>query len=274
MSSHSTPFDSLAAEYDETFTNTTIGRLMREAVWNHLDRTFKPGDCVLELNCGTGEDALHLARRGVRVIATDSSQKMLDVACEKVASAGLADKVSLRRLDMAVGEEEFGSLISRSDSGPVRGMFDGAFSNFGGLNCVADPAAVARGLSGAVREGGSVILCVMGRLVPWEWIWYAVRGRFGTAFRRLRPGGVEWRGLTIHYHSIGALRKAFAPTFRLFRTSGIGVLVPPPYAERFARKHPRALRTLSRWERRLEALPAVSWLADHYLAELERTNTV
>ncbi len=274
MSSHSSPFDALAAEYDEAFTNTAIGQIMREAVWSHLDRTFNPGDCVLELNCGTGEDALHLARRGVRVVATDVSQEMLDAAHQKVTSAGQGDKVLFCRLDLAAGYEELASLVTRFDLGPGPGIFDGAFSNFGGLNCVSDLGTVGRGLNGAVRAGGSVVMCVMGRLVPWEWIWYGLRGRFGKAFRRLRPGGVEWRGLNIRYHSIGALRKAFAPAFRLVCTSGIGFLVPPPYAESFGRRHPRALEALNRWERRLEMTTPFPWLADHYLAELERTNTV
>jgi SAM-dependent methyltransferase len=273
LSSDFSPFDSLAAQYDETFTNTAIGQLMRTAVWRHVDRLFSPGDCVLELNCGTGEDALHLARRGVRVVATDVSPEMLAVAREKVGAAGLTDKVVFHRLDLAAGEEEFSGLAGRFGSGAERGKFDGAFSNFGGLNCVADPAVVARGLSGTVRAGGSVAMCVMGKLVPWEWIWYAVRGRFSKAVRRLRPGGVEWRGLNVRYHSIGALRIAFAPAFRLLRTSGIGFLVPPPYAEDFAGRHPRALQALNRWERRLETTRPFPWLADHYLVELERTNT-
>jgi ubiquinone/menaquinone biosynthesis C-methylase UbiE len=56
-------FDALAGEYDKMFTTSLIGRAQREAVWDVLDRTFFPGEKILELNCGTGEDALHLARR-------------------------------------------------------------------------------------------------------------------------------------------------------------------------------------------------------------------
>ena len=55
-------FDSLAAKYDDLFTRSMIGRAQRGAVWDALIDTFEPGSHILELNCGTGEDALFLAR--------------------------------------------------------------------------------------------------------------------------------------------------------------------------------------------------------------------
>ena len=52
------PFDAMAAAYARSFTESAIGRYMRAAVWRWLDAAFQPGDRVLELNCGTGEDAV------------------------------------------------------------------------------------------------------------------------------------------------------------------------------------------------------------------------
>jgi hypothetical protein len=49
-----------------------------------------------------------------------------------------------------------------------------------------------------------------------------------------------------------------------------GVLVPPTYAEGWARRHPRLVARLDRWERRIAHWPGVPWLGDHYLLELER----
>ena len=143
-------------------------------------------------------------------------------------------------------------------------------SNFGGLNCVADLPGVAVGLAARVRPAGRAVLCVMGPVVPWEVGWFLARGAPGRAFRRLTPGGVEWRGVRVRYPTIGALRRAFRPGFRLRRVSGLGVLVPPPYAEGLAVRHPGLVRALARWEGRLAAVPPLPWLADHYLAELVR----
>ena len=104
------PFDSLAAGYDREFTDTLIGAAMRQAVWSRLDAAFGPGQRVLELNCGTGEDAVHLGRRGVQVLATDVSARMLDATREKVARAGLAGVVQVEQLDIrALRIEDRGS---------------------------------------------------------------------------------------------------------------------------------------------------------------------
>ena len=51
-------FDSLAAKYDDLFTRSMIGRAQRGVVWDALIDTFEPGAHILEVNCGTGEDAL------------------------------------------------------------------------------------------------------------------------------------------------------------------------------------------------------------------------
>lgn len=252
-----TAFDSMAAEYDLSFTASRIGRLMRQAVWRRMDLCFKPGDYVLELNCGTGEDAVYLARRGVRVLATDISPAMLEVTRSKVRQAGLTDMIEVRQLAI----ENVQSLNAQ---------FDGVLSNFGGLNCVADLHHVARGLANYLRSGALVLLCLMGPLVPWEWIWFLGQGQPGKAFRRLRRGGVPWRGLTIHYHSVRAVRRTFAPLFQLRHTIAVGALLPPPYTESWARRHHQLLTRLNYWERRLETLPPLPWLADHYLLELER----
>src|SRR5436309_2671167 len=93
-------FDALAPEYDSRFSESALGRIVRRAVWRWLDRAFVSGARVLELNCGTGEDAVHLAARGVRVLATDASAAMLDLARAKIGAAGLGGSVHLRQLEI------------------------------------------------------------------------------------------------------------------------------------------------------------------------------
>ena len=76
-------FDQMAKEYDEVFTRSMIGRTQRNAVWSVATEVFPRGSHVLELNCGTGEDALFLARNGVSVTACDASPEMVDVASSR-----------------------------------------------------------------------------------------------------------------------------------------------------------------------------------------------
>jgi len=110
----------------------------------------------------------------------------------------------------------------------------------------------------------------MGPVVPWEWAWFLALGQPRKAFRRLEKAGVAWRGMTVWYPSIRTVQQAFAPQFITRRTGGLGVLLPPTYAEAWARRHPRFVARLDRWERRIEGWPLVPSLGDHYLLELER----
>ncbi len=253
-------FDSLAADYDQAFTQSITGRAQREAVHRRLEARLAVGDRVLELGCGTGEDAVYLARRGMTVLATDPSAKMLEAARRKATDAGVGEALALRRM----AAEGLAAL-------PDDHAFDAAFSNFGALNCAADLAPVARELARLVRPGGVVILCLLGRWTAWEWLWFLLHGQPRSAVRRLRPGGLPWRGAQVRYPPLRQVRRAFRPAWRLVRSAGVGTFVPPSYAEPWARRHPRLVATLARLERRTETLSPVVRLGDHVLLEFERS---
>ena len=96
------------------------------AVWQELDRCFRPGQHILELNCGTGVDAIHLAERGVEVLACDVAPAHDP---DGTPANRIAERSGASRLSRAWPRKIFDAC---SDEGP----FDGVFSNFGGLNCV------------------------------------------------------------------------------------------------------------------------------------------
>lgn len=252
-------FDALADDYDRHFSHSPVGRRMRAVTWQRCDALFAPGSSVLEINCGTGEDAVHLAARGVRVTATDASPAMVAVAEAKITAASLAADVTVRCMPIESIDVSLGS-------------FDGLLSNFGGLNCVEDLRATALQLAAVVRPGGVALLNVMGPLVPWEWAWFLAHGDRRRAFRRLHRGGAAWRGATIRYPSPATLRRAFAPAFTVTRIAGLGALLPPPFAESWARRHSRATDWLDRIERRVDTWRVVYSLADHYVVEMVRGN--
>src|SRR5215469_8991066 len=80
LEAYATVFDRMAPRYDALWTTSAIGRAQRNQVWRVVDRLFQPGERVLDIGCGTGEDAAHLAGRGLRVHATDASPAMVEVA--------------------------------------------------------------------------------------------------------------------------------------------------------------------------------------------------
>ncbi len=88
-------FDTIAEEYDTSFTNSIIGNAQREIVWSYLEKTLPKNKNlnILELNCGTGEDALWFAKKGHKVLATDISEKMLEITNDKLNQSNLRSSV-------------------------------------------------------------------------------------------------------------------------------------------------------------------------------------
>ena len=260
-------FDEAAEDYDRRFTGTEIGRVLRGSVWRHLDEVLDPESTVLELGCGTGEDALWLAGRGHRVLATDVSRGMLEQARRKIDAAGAADRVRFARLDLAaVGREP----------DPPEAPFDAVFSNFGALNCIEDCRETAAVLHRWLRPGGRAVFVVMGPVCLWEIVWYGLHLRPRTATRRWRNGRAaaigEYQSLKVWYPSPARMRWQLRPWFEARRTLGIGSVVPPTDAAALVRNRPALLDRLDRIERRWAH--RLAGIADHYLLSLARRDDV
>lgn len=255
-------FDRVATEYDEIFTNSSIGRVQRGLVHRELQTVFAPGNRIFEINCGTGEDALHFGAQGVDVIACDASPAMIDVCRHKVAAAGKPFRVAF----LVCANENLDKL---AEFGP----FDGALSNFGGLNCTSDLSHVGRQLASLIRPGGTVFLCIMGRVCAWEIVRYILAGEWRKAFRRLRPSGtianIGGLGIRVHYPSIRQVARALAPWFRVEDCRGIGIFVPPSSMEPFFQSRPGMLSFLE-WLDRFAGGTALAGVADHVLLRFER----
>jgi len=202
-------FDRVASRYDELWTNTDTGRLQREAVWRHVDPLFPAGSRIIDLGCGTGEDAVHLSEAGVRVSAFDASPEMVRASRVRGVDANLLAIEELHRLS---------------------GNYDGAISNFGALNCVSGLAELRGPLARLIRPGGHLAICLMGRFCLWETIHFLSRGQVRKASRRWggRSDSVSF-GLSVTYPSVRRVWQALTPDFILIRTAGIGVCVPPSY---------------------------------------------
>ena len=252
-------FDRLADSYDRVFTDSLIGNAQRKQVWDVMDREFSPGQRILEINCGTGVDALHLAQRGVHVTACDSSQRMVEVCRERISKVSLQGSSTFRVL----ATESIGELRDER-------LFDGALSNFAGVNCVPDLAPVARQLATLLRPGAKALICIFGRFCVWEVIWYAAQVEFGKAFRRLQNGVVCTSLGHIRYHTIHEVKKNFAPHFRLLGLRGIGLTVPPSYLEARVRTFPSALQLAAEVDSWVGDLPVLRGFGDHILLRFER----
>jgi len=252
-------FDDLAAAYDAAFTTSALGRTLRSLTWERLDAAFSASRRVLEIGCGTGEDALHLALRGVHVLATDPSPSMLRVAVEKAANAGCAKRIEFRCVPM----ERLGLELAGE-------RFDGVWSNFGAINCVPKLDAVVAQLAALLEPGAPLAWVVLGKDVPWEWAWFLSRGNARKAFRRRQRGGAVWRGMRIVYPTPAELTRTLAPYFAPTSCRPLGFVLPPSYASRWLERRPRLLAALTQVERAAQRCPPLAALSDHYVFEARR----
>jgi ubiquinone/menaquinone biosynthesis C-methylase UbiE len=264
LSAAATAFDQVAGSYDKLFTHTAIGQAQRKEVWRKLLSAFPAGSRILELNCGTGEDARFLANRNRSVVACDASAAMIDVARRRSHSEN-----SLASLEyLHVANEELSSLL-------VEQQFDGAFSNFSGLNCLADLKPVARNLARLVRPGGRVLLCLWSRVCVAEVLWYLLHKQPKKAVRRLSgtaPAKLGEMTILVFYPTVREVRRSFLPWFQLKSRRAVGFFVPPSYAEQSICKHERMLSRLEWLDRWCGKLPILRGAGDHMLLEFIRCN--
>lgn len=258
-------FDAIAPVFDTRFGPWRSVAAQRCAVRAALLKAFPAGGHILELGGGTGEDAAFLAERGFDILLTDPAPAMVELAKAKLGPLGA-------KAEIAAGEDLEDFASSYLSSGGT--LFDGAFSNFAPLNCVANLGPVARGLARMLKPGAPAILVVFGTLCPGEMLTEVLRGRPHLALRRCKrgaaPARVAKREFQIVYHRRAALLHDFSPWFVLERRLGIGVTVPPSAAEPWISGRPRLLAVMEALDRMLARPFAI--LGDHVLYQFRRTN--
>ena len=230
-------FSDKAAEYDALAQGDPLTRWLRARIRGLMESRVAPPASILELNAGSGLDAAYFAVRGYRVHATDIAQGMLQALAAKAALTESGGRLTYETLSF--------TQLRRIEGGP----YDAVFSNLGGLNCIADLRVVTRELPRLLRPGGIAVLVLMPPVCPWE-LAQALRGHFGTAFRRLGKGGttanVEGAQVPVWYHGAGPLRDALGPEFRVVAQRSFCLFSPPSFFQGFIKRHPRLTRTLMR----------------------------
>lgn len=208
---------------------------LRRKVYDHVLRFLQPADRMLELNAGTGIDAAFFAGQGYAVHAIDIAPGMIDRCASKIDQYQLHDRLTVQALSF--------TDLDRIASGP----FQYVFSNFGGLNCLADLSLVTRHLARVLAPGGKVTWVIMPPVCPWE-IALLLKGKGRLATRRLRRGGtlanVEDVHFMTYYFTPRRVLTALGPDFQLRRLEGLSVFTPPADRIDFPRRHPRLYRAL------------------------------
>lgn len=264
-------FDSAAHSYDIDFTESEVGKLQRSLVYDFLTQKVLNGAQlrVLELNCGTGADAIWMAEKGADVLATDLSGEMVAIGKRKWQTRKA--EMALKTGGQASGILQFSQMDLRSAL-ELDEQFDLIFSNFGGLNCISpdEMKNFFQQIPKLLRNKGQFVGVVMPRSCIWESLYYMAKFRFKEAFRRSRTGPIAaplgnntfqdtW------YYNPRQIRNLVPSSNSKTEIRPIGFFLPPSYLDPFFQKRPKWLQRLNKWEQSIRHKASLASRADHFL---------
>lgn len=224
-------FSEIASEYDRLDAESGIMQWYRSRVRDFCMKTYIPGQKILELNGGSGLDAVFFANKGLHVTSTDVAPGMVESLAGKIQKYQLQERIASHKVSF----EEIPAMFKEQ-------AFDHIFSNFGGLNCVKSPWEVLLSVMPLLKEGGTVTAVVMPPVSWWE-IFFILKGNTKLALRRWSPKGtiahVEGSYFRVYYFRPSKTIKKLKHKLRLINLFSLGCLMPPPSYQNFAEKFPK-----------------------------------
>lgn len=256
-------FTKQSGVFDELYAGNSIIQYKRDRVRKRVISLLPAGSHILELNAGTGDDAIFFAQHGCRVHATDIAAGMQNKLQEKVMSLQLSASVSNELCS-------YTALEALNNKGP----YDCIFSNFAGLNCTGQLEKVLDSFDGLLKPGGIVVLVILPRFCFWETL-LVFKGKFKTATRRFfsskgRKAKIDGQAFTCWYYPPRVITQRLKNTFTHLQTEGLCTVVPPSYIENFAEKYPKTFSRLCRIEDRVKNKWPWKYIGDYYIISLRK----
>jgi len=228
-------FSRTAEKYDAFAEDHPHLTRMRSKVYAHIEKWIPPASRILELNAGTGTDAVRLARSGYHIHAIDIAPGMLEKLDDKVEQFELRERVTFQQLSFTEVEKAHGA------------PFDAVFSNLGGMNCIPDLSPVIEQLPKILRPNGLVNWVLMPPVCLWEMA-EIFRGHPRLALRRFARNGtrahLEGLHFTVHYFTPRKVLEWFGHEYDCVAIEGLSVITPTAEGKKFVQQFPRLYRTL------------------------------
>ena len=255
-------FSAQSSKFDSITTSNPMEVIYRNIARQHVLDYARAGENMLELNCGTGLDAVFFAENKLKVYATDNSEGMLLQLQQKVKELKLEDKISFQKCSF----NDLNKINSTE-------KFDHVFSNFGGLNCAEDINSVIKQLDQHLKNGSMVHFVMIAPICFWE-LAAVFKGRFKYAFRRLNKKGavshLEGHYFTTYYYSVSQIKKAFGQNYEVIKTRSLGCFMPPTFKEKFPAKWPKLFNLLKKTELAINTIWPFNHIGDLYIISLKK----
>lgn len=258
-------FHDIAKDYDSSFTFSEIGKKQRSLVYYHISNSIglatpKSTLNVLEINGGTGEDALWWATKGHQVLFTDASESMTQIAQAK----SQLNNPQYHTLDIK-------NIVHIQDKGP----FDVVFSNFGGLNCLNETELKIffQDCLKLTSNKAVLSLVIMPKNCLWEKIFFSFKREWHKVNRREKRVNMVKLGdqeVATYFYNPKDIKRLSKPLFEITNIKPIGLFVPPSYLEPLFKKRKKLLSILYYLDLKLSRFSFFARFSDHYLIELKR----
>jgi SAM-dependent methyltransferase len=226
-------FDIQAKNYTSMILGNPVSKWQRQVTIRHMQRIFRPGEQVLEIGCGTGIETIPLAKIGIKIVAVDISEKMLEILWRRAVKEGVEERITTKRLSSSNIEE----LALESIYPP--GGFDGFFSTFGVANLEPDLRKFAHGLHDLLRPGANAVFGVWNKFCLTDSLASLFLGRISRIRQRISgfvAARVESRySLDTRTYSPKEFETFFQGYFRRVSCFAVPALIipPSPYLSKF-----------------------------------------
>lgn len=262
------PFDHIDVKNDTSLSPYAIGQFQRKAVWDYLSQVASTLDGfeILELNVGSGDDALLFGEKDFNIVATDISEVTQKVTTLRNSPRAFQGSISSQYLDLeGINETVFHK------------KFDLVFSNFGGINSMSPEVAhkLFQRIPAILKPGGRVVALAMSRFCLWESCYSLYRLQFKNIFRRWTTDEVKGyfndQSHKTWFYSPGQVKSWSKDKFKVKRIIPIGMALPPLSLESLFTSRKKLLLRLNSIEKKLKNLSFCSGMSDNFLIDLQLT---
>lgn len=260
-------FSKIAHQYEQLDKTSSLVNWMRIKARNHLSKTLTLESSILEINCGSGIDAVHFAKKAQIVHATDISSGMIDYVKSKIISENLETRLSCQ-------------ILTYTELNKLKGnRYTHIFSNFGGLNCCSLKSLkqVFDSFNNILESNGIIVLVLMPKISIWEFMKIFKGNK--NAFRRLKKNGVianiKGEKILTYYHSSKKIKNLLEEAnFSNFEIENICFIGPNGNRPNFPENHPILFNLLKKINTISNYFSFLKGCGDYYIISARKNKII
>lgn len=259
-------FDSASEEYDFTINSNRINRWIRKRSIDLILKYVNKNSILLEIGCGTGEEAIKIVSHVKKIVATDISCKMIELLNLKIKGRSLQDKIVPIRV-AASGIAELANLF-------LMDKFDLAYSLNGALNCELKINLFPKSLSGLIKPNGYFICSIRNSVCASEMLSHLFAFQFDKCTpRKKQPMMVSVGGKDIpaFYYKPEEFARFFKPWFEVRRIIALPAIIPPAYLSEYFVKLGPIARIAEKLDSFISEIPLMNLLGDQTLFVFQKS---